>query len=369
MILQADPGRSFAAQKEEIQEAVERVLNSSWYILGKENQNFEAAFAQYNDVPFCLGVANGTDAIEIILRALGTGQGDLVATVGNTAVATVSAIERTGAEVRFADIEEGKFTMSAASLDALLAAEPRIKAVVAVHLFGAPAEMESIMEVAGKYALPVIEDCAQAHGAMYHSSKCGTMGIAGSFSFYPTKNLGAFGDGGAVVTSNRELYQKMCALRQYGWVKRYISDCTGINSRLDEMQAAVLSVKLPRLDENNLRRRHIANMYRQGLGDIKEIILPQEPLECFHVYHQFVIRVPGSLRESLCEFLKGKNIGTAIHYPEPIPRQPAYAHVPLTVSLENTFAINDEILSLPMYPELTDEEVKEIIAALRGFFA
>ena len=369
MILQADPGRSFAAQKEEIQQAVERVLNSSWYILGKENQNFEASFAQYHNVPYALGVANGTDAIEIILRALGTGQGDLVATVGNTAVATVSAIERTGAEVRFADIEKGKFTMSAASLESLLAAEPRIKAVIAVHLFGAAADMESIMAVAKKYDIPVIEDCAQAHGAMYHSSKCGTMGIAGSFSFYPTKNLGAFGDGGAVITSNRELYEKMAALRQYGWVKRYISDCSGINSRLDEMQAAVLSVKLPRLDENNLRRRYIANMYRQGLGDIKEIILPQEPLECFHVYHQFVIRVPKTAREVLCEFLKGKNIGTAVHYPEPIPRQPAYIHIPLTVPLENTFAVNDEILSLPMYPELSDEEVKVIIAALREFFA
>ena len=369
MILQADPGRSFFEIKEDIEKAVSRVLNSGWYILGNENRIFEEAFADYNEVPFCLGVANGMDAIEIILRALGVGPGDLVATVGNTAVATVSAVERTGAEVRFADIEDGKFTMSADSLKNLLEQEKNIKAVIAVHLFGAPADMEKIIAVADRFQIPVIEDCAQAHGAVYQGHKCGTMGVAGSFSFYPTKNLGAFGDGGAVITSDRALYEKMTALRQYGWVKRYISEFSGINSRLDEIQAAILSVKLPHLDENNQRRRDIAAKYREGLSGISGLLLPEEPARGVHVYHQFVIRITNGRRDELAAFLKSRNIGTAIHYPEPVPCQKAFLSVPRSVSLENTLAVNDEILSLPMYPELSCSEVQEIIAAVRGFFA
>ena len=369
MILQADPGRSFAAQKEEIQQAVERVLNSSWYILGKENQAFEASFAQYQNVPYALGVANGTDAIEIILRAMEIGPGDLVATVGNTAVATIAAVERTGAGVRFADIEDGRFTMSADSLKELLEKEKNIKAVIAVHLFGAPADMKKIIAVADGYGIPVIEDCAQAHGAVYRGKKCGTMGVAGSFSFYPTKNLGAFGDGGAVVTSDRRLYEKMTALRQYGWVKRYISEFSGINSRLDEIQAAILSVKLPRLDENNRKRRVIAAGYREGFSGISALLLPEEPAESVHVYHQFVIRVKEGRRNELAEFLKSRMIGTAVHYPEPVPCQKAFRSVPQIVSLENTLTVNSEILSLPTYPELTRSEVQEIIAAVRSFFA
>ena len=369
MILQADPGRSFAARKNEIQEVVERVLNSGWYILGSENRSFEEKFAEYNDVPYCLGVANGTDAIEIILRAYGIGCGDLVATVGNTAVATVAAVERAGAQVRFADIEKNRFTMSPDSLRALLEKEKNIKAVIVVHLFGAPAEMEKIMQIAEEFQLPVIEDCAQAHGAMYHGRKCGTMGIAGSFSFYPTKNLGAFGDGGAVITSNRELYDKMTALRQYGWIQRYISDFSGVNSRLDEIQAAILSVKLPFLDQANERRRAVASAYRDAFKDMDAIVLPFEGEGWFHVYHQFVIRVKNGRRSELIQYLKECGIGCAVHYPEPVPKQKGYQHVPLSVPLTNTLAVNDEILSLPMYPELTDREVLQIIDALRGFFA
>ncbi|MBR2374004.1 MAG: DegT/DnrJ/EryC1/StrS family aminotransferase [Lentisphaeria bacterium] len=369
MILQADPGRSFAARKAEIRAAVERVLDSGWYILGNENRFFEEKFAAYNDSPYCIGVANGTDAVEIILRALDIGPGDLVATVGNTAVATVSAIERTGAGVRFADIESGRFTMSPDSLKSLLDAEKNIKAVVVVHLFGAPADMEKIINVADEYKIPVIEDCAQAHGAMYHGRKCGSIGIAGSFSFYPTKNLGALGDGGAVITSNRDLYEKMAALRQYGWVKRYISEFSGINSRLDEMQAAILSVKLPFLDEANAGRRAIAAKYREAFCHIPGIILPEEPDNCQHVYHQFVIRVQNGKRDELAVFLKNSGIGTAVHYPEPIPCQKAYQHVPATVALNHTLTVNDEILSLPMYPELSGCEVERIISAVRGFFA
>ena len=368
MILQADPGRSFKALEKEIQSAVDRVLQSGWYILGKENEDFEKAFALYNQSNFCLGTANGTDSIELILRALDIGPQDKVATVGNTATATVSAIERTGAEVRFADIEPGTFTMSARSLDELLSKESGIKAVVVVHLFGAPADLDKLLEVAARHNVFLIEDCAQAHGAEYHGKKCGTFGIAGSFSFYPTKNLGAFGDGGAVITNDEKLYQKMTALRQYGWQKRYISDFSGINSRLDEIQAAILSVKLPSLDENNSKRRKIAAQYRENLTDIDDVILPVEPENTLHVYHQFVIRVKNGKRAALSAYLKENNIGTAIHYPEAIPLQPGYRKVPAVCSLAETLKVNDEILSLPMYPELTENEVHQIITAIRSFF-
>ena len=368
MILQADPGRSFRALDKEIKNAVSKVLESGWYILGKENETFEKAFAAYNTAQYCLGTANGTDSIELILRALDIGSGDKVATVGNTATATVSAIERTGAMVRFADIEPGKFTMSADSLDELLSKESGIKAVVVVHLFGAPADLDKLLEVAKKYDVFLIEDCAQAHGAEYCRKKCGTYGIAGSFSFYPTKNLGAFGDGGAVITNDQKLYEKMTALRQYGWKQRYISEFSGINSRLDEIQAAILSVKLPSLDENNAKRRRIAAQYRENLTDIKEIILPVEPDNTLHVYHQFVIRITDGSREKLMAYLREKGIGTAIHYPVAIPLQTGYKAIPQICDLTETFKVNNEILSLPMYPELTDQEVGQIISAIRSFF-
>ena len=367
MILQADPGRSYFVMKEKIDSAVKRVLESAWYVLGKENSAFEKSFAQYVGSNYCLGVANGTDAVEIILRALNIGNGDMVATVGNTAVATVSAVERAGAQVRFVDIEPHKFTMSASSLEELLTKEKSIKAVIVVHLFGCPAEMKEICDVAAKYNIPVIEDCAQAHGAEYNGKKCGTLGIAGSFSFYPTKNLGAFGDGGAVVTDNRELFEKMTALRQYGWKQRYISEFTGINSRLDEVQAAILSAKLPFLDNNNLKRRHIAEQYRLALNDLSDVELPIEPENTFHVYHQFVLRIKNNRRQALADYLKKHDISTAIHYPLAIPQQPGYRGIPLIVPLTETFEVNQEILSLPMYPELTDEEIRLITDAIGNF--
>lgn len=368
MILQADPGRSFRMLEQEIKTAVNKVLESGWYILGKENESFENAFAGYNQSRYCLGTANGTDSIELILRALDIGGNDLVATVGNTATATVSAIERTGAKVRFADIEPGKFTMSAASLETLLIREPGIKAVIAVHLFGAAADMDALLDVTQKHNVFLIEDCAQAHGAEYKGQKCGTFGIAGSFSFYPTKNLGAFGDGGAVITNDSTLYEKMVALRQYGWKKRYISEFSGINSRLDEIQAAILSVKLPFLDANNEKRRAIAASYHAGLMDIKQIILPVEPENSRNVYHQFVIRVPGEKRTELIAYMRDNGIGCAIHYPVAIPLQPGYEKIPHICDLSETLKVNDEILSLPMYPELTENEVHQIITAIRSFF-
>ncbi len=367
-ILQAAPGRSYIAHAIEFNQAIQNVLDSGWYILGKSVQKFEEEFSQYIGTRYAVGVANGTDALELILRGLGIGYGDKVATVGNTAVATVSAIERCGAEVRFADIDIHTFTMSPNSLSNLLETEKGIKAVIVVHLFGAPVAWDELALVAEKHGVPLIEDCAQAHGANYRGRKCGTLGIAAGFSFYPTKNLGAFGDGGAITTNNIELYQRIIKLRQYGWGERYISISAGINSRLDELQAAILSVKLPLLEEANERRRNIAACYRDGLKNVAEIMLPEEYKNRYHVYHQFVIQMESEIRSALVAYLSQHGIRTAIHYPVCIPEQPAYLHIPRPISLINTLNINSRILSLPIYPELSDEEIHFVISSIRDFF-
>lgn len=358
---------SYLSQSADINAAISKVLNSGWYILGTEVNNFETAFAEYNNARHCIGVANGTDAIEIVLRAGGIGQGDLVATVANTAVATVSAIERTGATPVFADILPDTFTMDPDSLKELLQnSNEKIKAVVPVHLFGHPANMPEIMEIANANKITVIEDCAQAHGASIQGQKVGTFGIAGTFSFYPTKNLGAFGDGGAVITNNKAFAHKIKCLRQYGWEQRYISSFSGINSRLDEIQAAILSVKLKKLNNSNCRRQAIAKMYDEGLKNIKSVSTPLRLSGYDHVYHQYVIKVEKA-RDSLKAWLAEREIETAIHYPLPIHLQPAYAKQRQPVSLEVTETINDMILSLPMYPALEDNDVSTIISSIRNW--
>ena len=365
-MLQAEPGRSYFAHKDEIDNAVSKVLASQWYILGKECEAFEQDFAKYIGCAHCLGVANGTDALELILRGLGIGKGDKVVTVGNTAVATVAAIGCAGADVRFVDIESEYYTMSPASLEEMLKREVGIKAVIVVHLFGGAADMNALKAICDFHGVFLIEDCAQAHGTEYKGHKCGTYGIASGFSFYPTKNLGAFGDGGAVCTNDVGLYERMKALRQYGWTKRYISEYSGINTRLDEMQAAILSIKLKHLEIAIERRRTIAQMYSEAFSNHKDIETPFERDETKHSYHQYVIRI--DRREDLVGYLIERGIGTAIHYPVPIPWQKAYQSVPRIVSLTVTETVNDYILSLPMYPELTDAEANSICSSILSFF-
>ncbi|MBQ7206522.1 MAG: DegT/DnrJ/EryC1/StrS family aminotransferase [Lentisphaeria bacterium] len=367
-IPQCSPLLSYLSCRQEIDEAVQRVLASGWYILGREVASFEEAFAEHLGAKYCVGVANGTDADELLLRGIGVGPGDKVATVANTAVATVAAIERTGAAVRFADIDPGTFTMSPGSLAELLQKEPDIRAVVAVHLFGHPADMPALREVAGKYGVPVVEDCAQAHGAMIGDRSCGTFGPGSAFSFYPTKNLGALGDGGAVVTSDAALAEKIRALRQYGWTRRYISECSGVNSRLDELQAAVLAVKLARLEEDNGKRRAAAACYTSALGRIGGLVVPCEKAGFRHVYHQYVLRVPDGRRDELMAYLAGRGVGCAVHYPLPIHRQPAYRGVPLTVGLSATEEVNSQLLSLPMFPELESDEIAYVVGCIGDFF-
>jgi dTDP-4-amino-4,6-dideoxygalactose transaminase len=367
IIPQCSPLASYQAHKQEIDRAVMHSMESGWYILGKEVEAFEKEFAAWNGVAHCVSCANGTDALELILRALGIGPGDQVITVANTAVATVAAIERAGAQPVFADIDPETFTMCPVALGKLLdQGNDKIKAVIAVHLFGHPAAINEICTLAEKYGKMLIEDCAQAHGAAVNGRKAGTFGAAAAFSFYPTKNLGALGDGGAVITASPELAKKMRCLRQYGWESRYISSYAGINSRLDEIQAAILRVKLKYLDEDNHKRQALAAVYDAGLAGIKGLVTPKLISGCTHAYHQYVILAEE--RDRLQSFLKENGVGTAVHYPEPVHRQPAYVRY-AGVGLPDTETVNRKLLSLPMFPELELESANKVVQSIKKFYS
>jgi dTDP-4-amino-4,6-dideoxygalactose transaminase len=368
---QANPGASYAAQRKEIDTAVARVLAGGWYILGEEVAAFEAEFAAYLGVGHAVGVASGTDAIELALRACEIGPGQAVIAPAHTAVATIAAIERTGARPVLIDVDPLTYTIAAADLEAVLGSTREFSgchpaAIIPVHLYGHPAEMPAILDVAARHRLRVIEDCAQAAGARISGRRVGTFGDLAAFSFYPTKNLGAFGDGGLVATNDSDLAARLRALREYGWHHR-VSEVPGINSRLDEIQAAILRVKLPRLDADNARRTEIARRYSTGLNR-PGISVPACSGEERHVFHQFVIRVPD--RDALRRFLEARRIGTAIHYPIPVHRQPAYRDRGLSAgTLARTENLCDEIVSLPMYPQLTDADVDRVIAAIGEWIA
>lgn len=360
-IPQTNPQAGYLAHRTEIDEAIKLTLESGWYILGQQTAAFEQEFADYLAVRSAVGVGNGTDALEIALRACGVGPGDAVFTVSHTAVATVAAIERAGASPVLVDIEPVTFTISPASLKLALenCRVEQPKAVIPVHLYGHPVDLSAIREIAAQYNLYVVEDCAQAHGASFQGRKTGSWGDIAAFSFYPTKNLGALGDGGAIVAGDDALAEQVRRLREYGWRERYISESAGMNSRLDELQAAILRVKLRYLDEENARRREIARQY-QALLAHTELILPTPQPQSDHVYHQYVIRT--QKRNGLKEFLKANNIGSLIHYPTPVHLQPAYqGRVALSPGgMACTEEICREILSLPMYPQMTNEQVDRV---------
>lgn len=366
MIPQSNPKAGYLAHQVEIDAALRRVVDSGWYILGPEVAAFEGEFAAYLGLPHAIGVANGTDALELALRGCGVGPGHVVFTVSHTAVATVAAIERCGAEPVLVDIDPTTFTLDPNALEHRLRGwrGARPSAVVPVHLYGQLADMPAICDIAGRHGLRVIEDCAQAHGARLAGRLAGTWGDAAAFSFYPTKNLGALGDGGTVVTADPAIAQCVRELRQYGWRERYISAVPGINSRLDELQAAVLRVKLIYLDQNNQRRRTIAAAYQQGLAGTY-LDLPTCRTGADHVYHQYVIRTPH--RDPLQAELKQAGIGTLIHYPQPVHRQPAYAQRMAYGDQTHAEQAAAAILSLPMYPELTDVQVARVAETLRNF--
>jgi dTDP-4-amino-4,6-dideoxygalactose transaminase len=354
----ANPKAQYLAHQQEIEGAINRVLESGWYIQGDEGRAFEEEFSAYLGVNYAVGVGSGTEALHLALVACGIEHGDEVVTVSHTAVATVAAIELAGARPVFVDIDPATYIMDPKTLEKGITS--KTKAIVPVHLYGHPAPMEEILAIAKAYDICVIEDCAQAHGATYRDKRVGSFGDMACFSFYPTKNLGALGDGGAVVTSNPELAEKARLLREYGWAERYVSHISGWNTRLDEIQAAILRVKLKYLDEDNGARTRLAHLYAMGLSKTG-LVLPRVRESADHVYHLFVVGTP--VRDRLLKNLLSQNIGAAIHYPVPVHLQPAYEKN--AASLPNTEKVAREVLSLPMYPELNADQVQFVIDSIK----
>lgn len=365
IIPQTDPLADYLACREELEAAIHGVLERGRYILGEEVRLFEEEFAAYLGVRSAIGVASGTDALYLALRACGVGDGAEVITVAHTAVATIAAIEQSGARPVLVDVDPQSFTLAAAALGTALT--PRTKAIVPVHLYGQPADMAAILAFARAHNLLVIEDCAQAHGAACCLTvggawqKVGTLGDAAAFSFYPTKNLGALGDGGCVVTRHPGVAEHVRLLREYGWRERYVSSERGWNSRLDEIQAAVLRVKLRRLDRWNDARRALAALYDRALSGA-DLVTPGQASGRHHVFHQYVIRL--KQRELVRAALTAAGIGTGIHYPVPVHRQPAYLQLGEHAKLPETDRLSGEILSLPMYPHLKTAAVEQVVAGL-----
>ena len=356
----ASPLKQYQTHRPAIDEAISRVLLSGRYILGDEVAGFERELARYLGARHCVTVANGTEALGLALQACGIRAGDEVVTVSHTAVATVAAIELIGAVPVFVDIDPVSRCMDHALIKRALS--PRTRAILPVHIYGQPAAMEEICAVAARHDLRVVEDCAQACGAMIADRKAGTFGHAAAFSFYPTKNLGAIGDGGAVATDDPAVSERVRVLREYGWKDRYISSEQGMNSRLDEIQAAILRVKLPFLDAENARRRAIAEQFSSAIKG--NSLVPPRPMSgTVHVMHLYVVESPE--RDALQAFLNERGIGTALHYPRAVHQQGAYAgRIRGSENLPITERLYETLLSLPLYPELRDDEVERICTAL-----
>jgi dTDP-4-amino-4,6-dideoxygalactose transaminase len=349
----AYPSAQFTSYQNDIEAAVLRVLRGNKYILGEEVEAFELEFSSYIGTGHAIGVANGTDALELALRAADINAGDEVITVSHTAVATVAAIESIGAVPVLVDISEESYTIDVSQLEQVLSAKTR--AIIAVHLYGHPANLDALNLFCKSRSLVLIEDVSQAHGAKWKTSRVGSYGDIACFSCYPTKNLGAIGDAGMVVTSDERLANRVRALREYGWEDRYISKLAGRNSRLDEIQAAILRIKLRGLDADNARRRKIASLYNEILSDLP-IRLPKVGSDVEHVYHLYAITT--DRRRELIDGFKVRGIGFGIHYPMPIHLQPAYAkRIRTANSMEITEKVSNTIISLPMYPELSLADV------------
>jgi dTDP-4-amino-4,6-dideoxygalactose transaminase len=361
----ANPGAEFHEDRADIISIMSTTLDRGTYILGGEVEAFEREFAAFIGGDNCIGVANGTDAIVYALKGLGIQPGDEVVTVSHTAVATVAAIEMIGAAPVFADIDATTRCMCPRSLRSVLS--PRVKAIVVVHIYGQPAQVDEIVAIAAEHGISVVEDCAQAHGAMIGSRRVGSIGDVAAFSFYPTKNLGALGDGGAIVVrNNAALAERIRILRQYGWQERYVSLVAGGNSRLDEIQAAILRYRLAKLNERNKKRQGVANLYNEAFIDLP-LTLPNEIAGTTHVYHQYVIE--SDERDALKEHLANGGVIAALHYPLAVHQQPAYeGRIRGSDSLPCTEALYRKILSLPVYPQLTPEHVERVAGGVRSYW-
>jgi dTDP-4-amino-4,6-dideoxygalactose transaminase len=350
--------------KPEIDAAIQDVISNTAFILGKAVADFEEQFADYCGVKHCAGINSGTSALIMAMQALGVGEGDEVITTTNTFIATAEAISYTGATPVLVDIEDNSYNMDPKKLEAAISG--KTKAIIPVHLYGQPADMDPIREIADKKGIVVIEDACQAHGAEYKGKRAGSLGSVGCFSFYPGKNLGAYGEGGAVTTDDEKIAQKVRMLRDHGSPKKFYHEYIGNNCRLEGIQGAVLSVKLKHLDKWNDARRRNADLYRKYLEDA-DIGLPQEMPYARHVYHIFCVRVKD--REKLIDFLKGKGIFTNIHYPIPIHLQKAYSFLGYKKGdFPVTEGSMDRILSLPMFAELTEEQIKYTADCIKEFY-
>lgn len=358
--------RQHAELQEALDAATSRVMGRGQFILGPELERFEQDFAAHAGVKHAIGVGNGLEALVLILRALAVGPGDEVIVPGHTFIATWLAVEEVGARVVPVDVDPETFNIDPAAVDAAIT--PRTRAIIVVHLYGQPAEMDAVQRIAQHRGIAIIEDAAQAHGATYKGRKAGSLGLAAAFSFYPTKNLGALGDGGAVTTDHDAVAAAVRELRNYGSSAKYRHDSLGTNSRLDELQAGYLSAKLAVLDAKNAARRAVAARYSEELGNLPGLTLPVQSAGAQSVWHLYVVRV--SWRDEVQRYLSSRGIGTMVHYPTPPHLQPAYASSALAkLRLPHTERIAGEVLSLPMWPELTDSEVDRVIDAMRNAVA
>jgi dTDP-4-amino-4,6-dideoxygalactose transaminase len=344
----------YATLQPELDEAALRVMGSGWFIHGQEHAAFEAEFSAYCEATHGIGVASGTDAIRIALQALGVGAGDEVITVANVGMPPVVAVKETGAVPVFVDVDRETRNIDPSKIAAAIT--PRTKVVLAIHLYGHPIDVDAILDVIRPLGIKLLEDCAQAHGARYKGRRVGSMGDAAAFSFYPTKNLGAYGDGGFITTNDDDVADRARLIRGYGWRQRYLSESHGINSRLDEMQAAILRVKLRYLDAANDERRRRAALYDEAL---KGVTVPAVQPWAEPVYHLYVVETDG--RDELKAALNAAGVGTDIHYPLPSHLQPACSDLGVgRGSLPETEALASRVLSLPMYPELPIEHVERV---------
>lgn len=355
--------KEYAETKDELLQVVTEVFESGTLILGQKGRDFEQAYSDYIGVKYGVGCDNGTNAITLALRAIGIGDGDEVITVSNTAIPTVSAIVTASATPVFVDIEPETYLMDVTKVEAAIT--PKTKAILPVHLYGQCVDMDPLLTIAREHHLYVVEDCAQSHGATYKGRKAGSMGDIATTSFYPTKILGGYGDGGMINTNDEEIAKRLRRLRFYGAEQTYYAIEHGYNSRLDEIQAAILLTKLPRIEQYIARRREIAALYQEGLAD-SGLILPREASYGRHTYYLYVVRHPQ--RDAIIERLHEQDIHVNISYPWPIHTMTAYQYLGYqTGDLPETEAAAKEIFSLPMYPSLTDEEVVRVIAAITTF--
>ena len=360
----ANPKEQYIRSQAEIENAVLKVMRGGKYILGEEVQLLEKEFSDYIGVNNCIGVANGTDAIELILRGLNISFGDEVITTSFTAVATVAAIEAAGAIPVLAEIDE-YFGIDPQKLSDLIT--DKTKAILVVHLYGQSVDLDAIIEICKKNNLKLIEDVSQAHGAMWNNLRLGSFGHAAAFSCYPTKNLGALGDAGLVVTKSDELAKKIRMIREYGWAERYKSEIVGKNSRLDEIQAAILRIKLKHLDADNDRRRKIAKIYDEYLSQFTGIDNPKVRANARHVYHLYAVTVDHDKRDLIIEQARKNNIYFGIHYPAPVHLQQAYKdRIKVAACMDITENKSMRVISLPMYPELSEDQINKVCNIIKN---